>query len=178
MITETELSEAFTENLEFFICLSMKVVRRREVAEEVVQKSFLNVWKHRDQFDGRSQLKTYLGAVVHRESIAVVRTCAFRRELTVPEGIRDVTDSASWIDFQDLKGIDPRPNPFELAATKEHRYQAAILINGVRSRVIRGVLVRMLADEDEENTSTNRVRRRRALEIIRTRARKSQLLAA
>lgn len=42
-------------------------VGRREVAEDLVQETFLAAWRARATFDGRSSISTWLGAILRRK---------------------------------------------------------------------------------------------------------------
>jgi RNA polymerase sigma-70 factor (ECF subfamily) len=44
-------------------------VGRQEVAENLVQETFLAAWRARESFDGRSSFSTWLGGILRQASI-------------------------------------------------------------------------------------------------------------
>ncbi|MGH6962210.1 MAG: sigma factor, partial [Dongiaceae bacterium] len=54
--------------------LALGIVRRRDLAEEVVQDSFLLVWRHAGSFDpGRGAAMAWLGRIVRNQCFDLLR---------------------------------------------------------------------------------------------------------
>ncbi|MBB6179773.1 sigma-70 family RNA polymerase sigma factor [Pseudorhizobium flavum] len=67
------------------IALAERILRRRELAEEVVQEAFLRIWTSARQFDGtRGSARGWIYAIVRNRALNVLRDG--RREDTVEEG--------------------------------------------------------------------------------------------
>lgn len=65
-----ELFRLHFKNLTYF---SMKIVKSRELAEEVVQDLFVTFWEKRNQFDLKISIKAYLYRAVYNNSVHVAR---------------------------------------------------------------------------------------------------------
>lgn len=59
--------------------VAMSRVSDREIAEDLVQESFLAAWKARDTFDGRSSLGTWLVAILKRKVVDHFRRAGRRK---------------------------------------------------------------------------------------------------
>jgi RNA polymerase sigma-70 factor (ECF subfamily) len=74
------LAEAYRRHGDAAFALSLRVLRDRALAEELVQEVFLRLWNDPEQFDaGRGTLRTFLMAMVHTRAIDVLRAESARR---------------------------------------------------------------------------------------------------
>src|SRR5262245_28122569 len=48
-------------------CYSLYLTGHRETAEDLTQETFLQAWRHLDQFQGRAPLRLWLHAIARRE---------------------------------------------------------------------------------------------------------------
>lgn len=78
--------------------LALRVVRQRQLAEEIVQEAFLTVWRRPGGYDpDRGSVRSWLMAMVHHRAVDAVRReeSQRRRVDDVSVGLRDeVTDHA------------------------------------------------------------------------------------
>jgi RNA polymerase sigma-70 factor (ECF subfamily) len=85
--------------------LALRMVRRRDLAEEIVQETFLAVWRHAGSFDeGRGTAMAWLAAILRNGAIDLLR----RRGREVPLD----PDAAAAVP-------DPEPGPLDRAAESE-----------------------------------------------------------
>ena len=65
--------------------LAFRVLGESGVAEDVVQESFLSIWRRRDSFDiRRGSVKTWLAAIVHHRALDKLRGRSGRSRQDVP----------------------------------------------------------------------------------------------
>jgi RNA polymerase sigma-70 factor (ECF subfamily) len=56
------------------IAVARRIVRRPEVAEDIVQESFVAVWRHAPSFDpDRGRARAWLGTIVRNRALNVIR---------------------------------------------------------------------------------------------------------
>lgn len=56
------------------IAIARRIVRRRELAEEVVQESFVAAWRHAPRFDAaRGRARAWLGTIVRNRALNLIR---------------------------------------------------------------------------------------------------------
>jgi RNA polymerase sigma-70 factor (ECF subfamily) len=68
--------------------IALKVLRNPDLAEDVVQETFVTFWNYPERFDSaRGSLKTYLLTIAHRRAVDIVRSeeARSRRELIPPD---------------------------------------------------------------------------------------------
>lgn len=68
--------------------IALKVLRDPDLAEDVVQETFVTFWTSPEKFDAaRGSLKTYLLTIAHRRAVDIVRSeeARSRRELVPPD---------------------------------------------------------------------------------------------
>ncbi|MEX0796203.1 MAG: sigma-70 family RNA polymerase sigma factor [Acidimicrobiia bacterium] len=68
--------------------VALKVLRNPDLAEDVVQETFVTFWTSPEKFDpARGSLKTYLLTIAHRRAVDIVRSeeARTRRELVPPD---------------------------------------------------------------------------------------------
>ena len=52
---------------------SLRFIRNKAVAEDLVQEVFLDVWRIADEFNGRSEVSTWLLAIVRNKALSLLR---------------------------------------------------------------------------------------------------------
>ncbi len=57
-----------------------RIVKSREVAEDIVQDAFLNAYKNLKNFKGESKFSTWMYKIVVNESLTKIRRTKFMRE--------------------------------------------------------------------------------------------------
>lgn len=91
------LGTLFSVDAGRLIAVARRIVRRRELAEEVVQESFVAAWRHATRFDpARGRARAWLTTIVRNRALNLVRDGG-RVDLAAPEDLdayRDKEDSA------------------------------------------------------------------------------------
>lgn len=78
--------------------VAFRILRRRDLAEEVVQDTFVQVWRHASQFDaGTGSARGWLNAIVRNRALTVLRE-ASREDLIPDEGIAQTPDDVELIE--------------------------------------------------------------------------------
>ena len=85
--------------------LALRVVRDRTLAEDVVQETFLNVWRNADRFIAeRAKASTWILTLAHRRAVDLVRREQRRRAEPLRseqrEGQSPPTDEEAWLRLQ------------------------------------------------------------------------------
>ncbi|MGZ4132415.1 MAG: RNA polymerase sigma factor [Actinomycetota bacterium] len=89
---EDAFRRLFAERAPTATALALRVVRQRQLAEEIVQEAFLTVWRSPEAYDGaRGSFRSWLFTMIHHRAVdAIRREETYRRhadELT--GGVRD-----------------------------------------------------------------------------------------
>ncbi|MBC8119000.1 MAG: sigma-70 family RNA polymerase sigma factor [Burkholderiaceae bacterium] len=85
--------------------VALRILNRRDVAEDVLQEAFVSVWHHAGSYQAASgQPMTWLISIVRNKALDVVRSASVRHEVARP-----VTTDGDEIDI-----ADERPNPLQL----------------------------------------------------------------
>lgn len=82
--------ELFTRNYRALCTHAMRVVKVREVAEEVVSDVFLKLWKNRAQIEVHTSFEAYMYRAVRNQALDYLKLKAYRS----PE--RDSLDAVQW----------------------------------------------------------------------------------
>lgn len=85
---QTDLKEIYDRFGGAVHSVALKVLRNPELAEDVVQETFVTFWNSPERFDStRGSLKTYLLTIAHRRAVDIVRSeeARSRRELVPPD---------------------------------------------------------------------------------------------
>lgn len=85
--------------------VALRILKRRDVAEDVLQEAFVSVWHHAGSYQAASgQPMTWMISIARNKALDVVRSAAARHETGMP-----VTAEGETIDIE-----DERPNPLQL----------------------------------------------------------------
>ena len=85
--------------------VALRILNRRDVAEDVLQEAFVSVWHHAGSYQAASgQPMTWMISIVRNKALDVVRSAAVRHETEMP-----MTAEGEAIDVQ-----DERPSPLQL----------------------------------------------------------------
>lgn len=85
--------------------VALRILNRRDTAEDVLQEAFVNVWHYAGSYQAASgQPMTWLISIVRNKALDVVRSASARHETAIP-----VTAEGEEIDLE-----DDRPNPLQL----------------------------------------------------------------
>lgn len=87
--------------------VALRILGRRDAAEDVLQEAFVNVWNHAGSYQAAtSQPMTWLISIVRNKALDVVRSAAVRHETVLPV---DAEGNA-------LDVVDESPSPLALLA--------------------------------------------------------------
>jgi len=94
--------------------LALRITGNEEDAKDVVQESLLNAYLHREQFERRADLRTWLHRIVVNGALDHLRGRRRRPDLHDPRPVSDAAATAA-----------PSPDPERLAMSADWRRQVA-----------------------------------------------------
>lgn len=113
------------------VAIAERIVRRRDLAEEVVQDAFIRIWTHAHQYNPAcGSARGWIFAIVRNRALNLVRDG--RRELTVKDVgvLRDEEDAseviAAW------QSLDRNSRLYECLATLDETKRRSILMAYVK----------------------------------------------
>lgn len=151
------LAEAYRRHAGAAFGLSLRILRTRALAEDVVQEVFLRLWNEPEKFDPeRGSLRSFLLAQTHGRSVDLVRAESARREREHREAARapaatyDLEREVEELTLAEsvraaLAGLaEPERAAIELAYFGGHSYrEVAVLLDQpegtVKSRIRTGL---------------------------------------
>jgi RNA polymerase sigma factor (sigma-70 family) len=72
----------FAEHASAATALALRVVRQRQLAEEIVQEAFLTVWRSPEAFDAtRGSFRSWLLTLIHHRAVDTIRREEVRRRV-------------------------------------------------------------------------------------------------
>src|SRR5882724_10048711 len=77
--------ELFERHMKRVFCVTRRIIRNREDAEDVAQECFLNAFVHLKDFDGRSQFATWLTRIAINAALMKLRKDHGAREVRIDE---------------------------------------------------------------------------------------------
>ncbi len=92
--------------------VALGIMHNHHDAEDVMQESHLNAYRHLDQFRGESRFATWLMRIVARQAVTALRRRALRREVSL-ENVLETEDERLIANLD----VDPREDP-EIRALK------------------------------------------------------------
>lgn len=111
--------------------LCLRMTRRRDVAEDCVQQTFIRAWRSLDAFEGRSAFGTWLHRIAVNEVLMHQRNRGTRSELDARS-----ERAASGEDFSDELPLSPSVNERDAGEVMDVERVLATLPEGSRHVVI------------------------------------------
>lgn len=141
--------------------LAYRVVGAPEEAEDIVQESFLALWRQTDRLDAaRGSVRSYLLTIVHRRAIDAVRRRSGRRESVLGEAGEAVANVADPVDV--VAATEDRD-----AVQRGLRELSSELRQAIELTYFGGLTAAELADRASIPLGTAKSRLRLALERMR-----------
>jgi RNA polymerase sigma-70 factor (ECF subfamily) len=109
-------------------CVTRRIIRNREDAEDAAQECFLNAFVHLKDFDGRSQFATWLTRIAINSALMKLRKNRGAREVPMDEP-NPSFESVAQREFR-----DDAPDPEESCSLRERRWIVKSAISALRSR--------------------------------------------
>ena len=115
-------------------CVTRRIIRNREDAEDAAQDCFLNAFVHLKDFDGRSQFATWLTRIAINASLMKLRKNRGAREVPIDEP-NPSSEPVAQREFR-----YDAPDPEESCSLRERKRIVKSAISGLRPRT-RNVVV-------------------------------------
>src|ERR1700675_598435 len=109
-------------------CVTRRIIRNREDAEDAAQECFLNAFVHLKDFDGRSQFATWLTRIAINAALMKLRKNRGAREVPMDEP-NPSFESVAQREFR-----DDAPDPEESCSLRERRRIVKSAISALRPR--------------------------------------------
>jgi len=109
-------------------CVTRRIIRNREDAEDAAQECFLNAFVHLKDFDGRSQFATWLTRIAINAALMKLRKNRAAREVPMDEP-NPSFESVAQREFR-----DDAPDPEESCSLRERRRIVKSAISALRPR--------------------------------------------
>jgi RNA polymerase sigma-70 factor (ECF subfamily) len=124
---ETAFAELYDATRRKLFGIALMVLRRRDLAEDVIQEAFLRVWRHAGSFDpARGSAITWMATIVRNLAIDVKRAPAAQETddsqlVVIPFNGRSALDEIEASDDQRrlraaMKALDPMKQKLVIAA--------------------------------------------------------------
>src|SRR6202163_4036905 len=128
-------------------CVTCRIIRNREDAEDAAQECFLNAFVHLKTFDGRSQFATWLTRIAINAALMKLRKNRGSREVPMDEP-NPSFESVAQREFR-----DDAPDPEESCSLRERRRIVKSAISGLRPRARRVVELHQLQEHSLRETA-------------------------
>jgi RNA polymerase sigma-70 factor (ECF subfamily) len=109
-------------------CVTRRIIRNREDAEDAAQESFLNAFVHLKDFDGRSQFGTWLTRIAINAALMKLRKNRGAREVPMEES-NPSSEPVAQREFR-----HHAPDPEESCSLRERKRIVKSAISGLRPR--------------------------------------------
>ena len=139
-----ELCERHVKNV---FCVTHRITRNREDAEDAVQDCFLSAFVHLKGFDGRSQFSTWLTRIAIDAALAKLRKKRKIRELPMDEA----TSSFEVAEKREIP--DDTPDPEEICFRDEQRSIVNAAVSELRLCARKVVELRHLREHSLRETA-------------------------
>jgi RNA polymerase sigma-70 factor, ECF subfamily len=73
-------------------CFGLRLVRNKQVAEDLISEVFLDVWRQAGKFEGRSAVSTWLLAITRFKALSALRR---RKEVELEEDAANAIEDTS-----------------------------------------------------------------------------------
>jgi RNA polymerase sigma-70 factor (ECF subfamily) len=120
--------ELYERHMKRVSCVTRRITRNREDAEDAAQDCFLNAFVHLKDFDGRSQFATWLTRIAINAALMKLRKNRRAREVPIDE-----PNSSSETVAQREFPYDA-PDPEESCSLRERKQIVVSAISGLRPR--------------------------------------------
>lgn len=151
---EGALAEIYERHGKAVFALARRLIKSRELADEVTQEVFLRLWNRPERFDpARGALRSFLMADTHGRSIDLLRSELSRRDRERKEHVMAVKET-----------VDIESEVWSNVASEEVRVAVAALSDGERKAIelayFRGFTYRQVAEAlgEPEGTVKSRIR--------------------
>src|SRR6202790_5308076 len=109
-------------------CVTRRIIRNREDAEDAAQECFLNAFVHLKDFDGRSQFATWLTRLAINAALMKLRKNRGAQEIPIDE------PNPSFEPVAQREFRDGAPDPEESCSLRERKRIVLSAISGLRPR--------------------------------------------
>jgi RNA polymerase sigma-70 factor (ECF subfamily) len=109
-------------------CVTRRIIRNREDAEDAAQECFLNAFVHLKDFDGRSQFATWLTRIAINAALMKLRKNRRAREVPIDE------PNPSFEPVAQREFRHDAPDPEESCSLRERKRIVVSAISGLRPR--------------------------------------------
>ena len=109
-------------------CVTSRIIRNREDAEDAAQECFLNAFVHLKDFDGRSQFATWLTRIAINAALMKLRKNRGAREVPIDEP----SPSSEPVAQREFR--HEAPDPEESCSLRERKRIVQSAISGLRPR--------------------------------------------
>ena len=109
-------------------CVTRRITRNREDAEDATQECFLNAFVHLKDFDGRSQFATWLTRIAINAALMKLRKNRGAREISLDEA----TPSSEPVTHREFRCN--APDPEERCSLRERKWIVKSAVSGLRPR--------------------------------------------
>ena len=128
-------------------CVTRRITRNREDAEDAAQDCFLSAFVHLKDFNGRSQFSTWLTRIAINAALMKLRKNRRAREVPIDEP-NPSFESVAQREFR-----DDAPDPEESCSARERRHIVKSAISGLRPRARRVVELHQLQEHSLRETA-------------------------
>src|ERR1700686_5237658 len=120
--------ELYERHMKRVSCVTRRIIRNREDAEDAAQECFLNAFVHLKDFDGRSKFATWLTRIAINAALMKLRKNRRAREVPISEP-NPSSEPAAQREFR-----YDAPNPEESCSLRERKRMVESAISGLRPR--------------------------------------------
>lgn len=111
--------------------VALRILNQRELAEEVLQESFVSIWRHASSYNPvLSQPLTWLTNIARNRALDALRSTQYR------SGMVSLDDESGAVA---LEVADDRPEPLELLNQAEDRLRLSECLKGLEPQQRRSV---------------------------------------
>src|ERR1700722_3970351 len=139
--------ELYERHMNRVSCVTRRIIRNREDAEDAAQECFLNAFVHLKDFDGRSQFATWLTRLAINAALMKLRKNRGAQEIPIDE------PNPSFEPVAQREFRDGAPDPEESCSLRERKRIVKSAISGLRPRARRVVELHQLQQYSVRETA-------------------------
>jgi RNA polymerase sigma-70 factor (ECF subfamily) len=139
--------ELCERHMKQILCVTRRIMRNREDAEDAVQDCLLNAFVHLKDFDGRSRFSTWLNRIAINAALAKLRKYRGAREVPMDD------PSPSLEPGPQREFRDGAPDPEESCLRRERRRIVKAAVSGLRPRARKVVDLLQLQEHSIRETA-------------------------